>query len=193
MTKRILNRHKPIHSPHVGSVRSQMAGIRLVLSGIVAAMLWGAFTPPAEASLRQLFQLPDQVDQLKQQYDETKQKYNETIERYEETQAQLESAARERYEETRKLEQSLEQYRESEQSLRNENDRLARQNEQLIQAVTDLQQAEQARLDRSRRNWTMIWTGATLIGFYFLSSRLFRLVLRRQSNKHFLTKRPGQS
>lgn len=186
MIKLILNRHKPRRNLHGRSVGSQGAGIRLVLSSVVATMLWGIFTPPAEASLRQLFQLPDQVDQLKKQYDETKQKYNETIERYEETQAQLESAARERYEETRKLEQSLEQYRESEQSLRTENHRLAQQNEQLIQAVTDLQQAEQARLDRSRRNWTMVWTGTALIGFYFLSSRLFRLVLRRQSNKHLL-------
>lgn len=141
---------------------------RLALSIALAVLLIGASPSPAHAGVmdkvKQWFELPGQVDNLREQYDTTRQ--------------QLEDATKQMDEAARQSRETIEQYRESEQRLREENERLAKQNEQLAQAVSSLQDAERARSDRSRRTWTLIWTAVGLVGLYFVSSRLFRLLLR---------------
>ncbi|TMV50824.1 hypothetical protein FE783_09135 [Paenibacillus mesophilus] len=141
---------------------------RLVLSIALAVLLIGASPSPAHAGVmdrvKQWFELPGQVDNLREQYDTTRQ--------------QLQDATKQMDEAARQSRETIEQYRESEQRLREENERLAKQNEQLAQAISGLQEAERARSDRSRRTWILIWTAAGLVAMYFVSSRLFRLLLR---------------
>lgn len=141
----------------------------LLLSIIVAAMAAGLFPSGAEAAsiadkIKSWFELPSQVDELKSQYEGTKQ--------------QLEDAARQIDEAARQSQESLEQYRQAEQRLREDNERLAKQNEQLGEAIKALQAAEQQRESRSRRTWTVVWTAIGLVALYFLSSRLFRVLIR---------------
>ncbi|GAA3403053.1 hypothetical protein ACFFNY_05780 [Paenibacillus hodogayensis] len=151
------------------------AGVRLLALSI-AALLMTALAPlPAQANVidkvKGWMQLPGQVDELRDQYDTTKQ--------------QLEDASKQIDEAMRKSQETVEQYRQAEQQLRLDNERLAKQNEQLAlqnehltQAVNGLQQAEQTRTERSKRTWTLIWTAVILVFLYFVSSRLFRLLLR---------------
>jgi peptidoglycan hydrolase CwlO-like protein len=162
---------RPANKPGSRSLRTFPR--RLALSIALATILIGASPSAAQAGVmdkvKQWFELPDQVDNLREQYDTTKQ--------------QLEDATKQLDEAARQSRETIEQYREAEQRLREENERLAKQNEQLAQAVNGLQDAESARNDRSRRTWMLIWTAAGLVGLYFLSSRLFRLLLRSKHSR----------
>jgi septal ring factor EnvC (AmiA/AmiB activator) len=141
---------------------------RFALSIALAVLLIGASPSAAHAGVmdkvKQWFELPGQVDDLREQYDATRQQLDDATKQIDET--------------ARQSRETIEQYRQSEQRLREENERLAKQNEQLAQAVSGLQDAERARSDRSRRTWTLIWTAVGLVGLYFVSSRLFRVLLR---------------
>lgn len=141
---------------------------KLALSAVFAFGIAVSHAAPAHAGLldqvKTFIQLPGQVDELKEQYDNTKQ--------------QLEDAANQLDTLARESRETIEQYRQAEERLLAENESLAQRNEQLAQAVEALLGAERERAARSRRTWTMIWTGAGLIGFYFISGRLFRFLLR---------------
>lgn len=153
-----------------------LASVRLLVLSVGAAVLVAGTHPPSAHAgiadqVSNWFALPGQVDELRDQYDQTKQQLDDVTKQFEET--------------VRQSQETVDRYQAAEQQLRQDNEQLARQNEQLAkqneqlsQAIDGLQQAEQQRTERSRRMWMLIWTAVGLVGLYFLSSRLFRLLLR---------------
>lgn len=165
-------RRNPFFNPFLHSkARRRTIFYPLALSVAMAAML--IFFQPEVVhanvvdKVKQWFELPGQVNDLREQYDTTKQRLKEATKQFDEAAQQSQEAIKQ-----------IEQYRQSEQQLREENERLIARNEQLAQAISSLQDAEQERADRTRRTWTLIWSAAALVGLYFMSARLFRLLLR---------------
>ncbi|MFM9332459.1 hypothetical protein [Paenibacillus mesotrionivorans] len=133
--------------------------------------LWGAEPPSAHAGwvdrVRDVFQVPGEVDKLKEQYNEMKSGYDATVEQLEET--------RRRAEEAQKL---TEEYRKTQEQLITDNAALAEQNRQLAATLEELKDSEEARARSAARVKSLIWTAVLLVGGYFGISRVARYVMR---------------
>lgn len=143
-------------------------------AGVAAAaclLLWGAQPQTAHAGwvdrVRDVFQVPGEVDKLKEQYNEVKSGYDATLEQLEET--------RRRAEEAQKL---TEEYRKTQEQLLNDNAALAEQNRQLAATLEELKDSEEARARSAARVKRLIWTAVLLVGGYFGISRVARYVMR---------------
>ncbi|MDF2938392.1 MAG: hypothetical protein K0Q90_3765 [Paenibacillaceae bacterium] len=147
---------------------------RLRAAGVAAAacvLLWGAQPPSAYAGwvdrVRDVFQVPGEVDKLKEQYNEMKSGYNATVEQLEETRRQALEA--------QKL---TEDYRKTQEQLLTDNAALAEQNRQLAVTLEELKHSEEARARQAERIKRLIWTGVLLVAGYFGISRVARYVMR---------------
>lgn len=136
---------------------------RVALSAVLLAG-WGAAAGGGTAHaglydrVRDIFELPGEVDQLKKSYDETLE--------------QLEAAR-----------QQTEEYRRMQERLLAENAKLLEQNRELAAAVQELRTGEEARSKHSDRIRRMIWTAALLAAGYFAVTRLARFVMRARTRE----------
>lgn len=104
--------------------------------------------------IKELTELPGEVNELKENYQMTQDKLEEAHATLKETSATLEA-------------------------YRQQNEALIAQNRELTESVTALTLAEQARENQARKLRTMIITGVLLIAGYFVILRLIRVLLRR--------------
>ncbi|RAU99894.1 hypothetical protein [Paenibacillus sp. YN15] len=148
--------------------------LRLPAAGIAVAaclLLWGAQPPSAHAGwvdrVRDVFQVPGEVDKLKEQYNEMKSGYDATVEQLEETRRQAQEA--------QKL---TEDYRRTQEQLLADNAALAEQNRQLAATLEELKDSEAARARQAERIKRLIWTAVLLVAGYFGISRVARYVMR---------------
>lgn len=148
--------------------------LRLRAAGIVVAaslLLWGGNPGSAHANwvdrVRDVFQVPGEVDKLKEQYDEMKSGYDATLEQLEETSRQAEEARR-----------KLDDYRLTQEKLLADNEALAERNRQLDATLEELRDSEEARAKQSQRIKRVIWTAVLLVIGYFGISRVARYVMR---------------
>lgn len=148
--------------------------VRLGAAAVLAAAcvaLWGAEPLPAYAGwvdrVRDVFQVPGEVDKLKEQYNEMKSGYDATVEQLEETRRRAEEAQR-----------MTEEYRRTQEQLLSDNAALAEQNRRLADTLEQLKDSEQARTRSAARVKRLIWTGVLLVAGYFGISRVARYVMR---------------
>lgn len=148
--------------------------LRLGDAAVVAAVclaLWGIQPPSAHAGwvdrVRDVFQVPGEVDKLKEQYNEMKSGYDATVEQLEETRRQAEEAQR-----------MTEEYRRTQEQLLSDNAALAEQNRKLAATLEQLKDSEEARTRSAARVKRLIWTGVLLVAGYFGISRVARYVMR---------------
>ncbi len=157
---------KPVNKT---SLRIRLGAAAVVTAACLA--LWGAKPPSAHAGwvdrVRDVFQVPGEVDKLKEQYNEMKTGYDATVEQLEET--------RRRAEEAQKL---TEEYRKTQEQLITDNAALAEQNRQLAATLEELKDSEEARARSAARVKRLIWTAVLLVGGYFGISRVARYVMR---------------
>lgn len=111
--------------------------------------------------IKELTELPGEVNELKENYQMTQDKLEEAHATLKETSATLEETSA-----------TLEAYRQ-------QNEALIAQNRELSESVTALTLAQQARENQVRKMRTMIITGVLLIAGYFVVLRLIRVLLRR--------------
>jgi predicted nuclease with TOPRIM domain len=134
----------------------------LLLAAVLGGGLYAADSGTAHAGLydrvRDIFELPGEVDKLKEGYYETLE--------------QLEAAKRQ-----------AEAYRQMQEQLMADNARLQEQNRQLTEAVEALKSLQDERSRQSGRIQRMIWTAVLLIAGYFGITRVARYVMRARSRE----------
>lgn len=141
----------------------------LVLTLLAAAVSGGSDLPQAHAGLydrvKDIFELPGEVDRLKEEYGTVKERYEEAVK-------QLESAR-----------QEAEAFRKLQEQLMADNAKLAEQNRQLAGMVEELKAAEEGRAKQSGRVQKLIWTAVALVAGYFVFGRAARLLLRNRNDR----------
>lgn len=145
----------------MGMVRLGKMGLRVsVLLAALAIGLAGFGAERTEAGLydrvKDIFELPGEVDKLKEEYGRVKDSYDSAL-------------------------MELDNARRTQEKLLEENARLAEQNRLLAEAVQQLKESEQDRSRRADRLQRMIWTAVLLVGGYFAVTRVARYVMRARS------------
>lgn len=144
---------------------------RLACAGLAVMMLLGASPSPAYAGwfdrVRDIFEMPEQVDELKAQYQEVKEGYDSTLQQLEETRLQAEEARL-----------RAEEYRQQQEKLQADNEGLIEENRKLAETILELQHSEEARARQAQRIKNLVWTAVLLTAGFFGISRVARYVLR---------------
>ncbi|MDR6552005.1 hypothetical protein [Paenibacillus qinlingensis] len=130
-------------------------GQAVVVLVILLSLLYPA--PAAHASwldrIKDIYQLPSNVEQIQKDYDATKQQLEEQKD---------------------KLSEAVRQSQEIEQRLLSQNEALKKDNEQLQERLKAMEQVALDKDKRNRKITYMIITAAALVVGYFLLGRVFR-------------------
>lgn len=163
---------------HQASFRWLRFGQVMITAVITVIFLLPA--PVAEANvidrIKDIYQLPGNVDNLQKQYEATKQQYEEAQTQIEETQKQVEA-------QKEQLSDAIKKAQETENLLTSQNGQLKLENDALQLRLQAMEKATQLKDKRLRQ---IKYTGiiiAVLIIIYFLSGRMFRVAIWRRKNK----------
>lgn len=151
-----------------------------VIVAAVAAVVLLLPSPVAEANvidkIKEIYQIPGNVDNLQKQYEATKQQYEQAQKQIEETQKQVEA-------QKQQLSDAMKKAQETEDLLTSQNGRLQLENDALQLRLQTMEKATQLKDKRLRQ---IKYSGiiiAVLIVLYFLSGRMFRIAIWRRKNK----------
>lgn len=141
---------------------------------MVSGALLTVSPAPARAGffdrVRDVFEIPGEVDKLKEQYQEVRAGYDTALQQLQDQKRQAEEARAQ-----------AEEYRKMQERLMEDNAGLAEQNRQLAETVQELRNSEEARSKQSGRIKTVIWTAVLLVAGYFGISRIARYVMRARA------------
>lgn len=122
--------------------------------------------PAAHASwldqIKNIYQLPSNVEQIQKDYEATKQQLDEQKD---------------------KLSDAVKQSQEMQDRLLSQNEALQKENEQLQERLKAMEQIAQDKDKRNRKITYMIITVAALVVGYFLLGRVFRLIVWRRKKR----------
>lgn len=142
------------------TVYGQAMGILVILIGLMYP------APAAHASwvdrVKEIYQLPSNVEQIQKDYEVTKQQLEEQKD---------------------KLSEAVKQSQEIQDRLLSQNDVLKKDNEQLQERLKAMEQVALDKDIRNRKITYMVITAAALVVGYFLLGRVFRIIVWRRKKR----------
>ncbi|UKS26798.1 hypothetical protein LOZ80_35935 [Paenibacillus sp. HWE-109] len=140
-----------------------------IAKGIGMLLILIGFMYPASAAqaswldrMKEIYQLPENVEQIQKDYDATKQQLEDQKD---------------------KLAESIKRSQETEERLLGQNDTLKKENEQLQERIKAMEQIALDKDKRNRKIMYMVVTAVLLVVFYFVLGRVFRLIVWRRQKR----------
>ncbi|SDO90779.1 hypothetical protein SAMN04487897_12674 [Paenibacillus sp. yr247] len=112
--------------------------------------------------VKDIYQLPENVQQIQKDYEATKQQLEEQKD---------------------KLSETIRHSQETEERLLGQNEILKKENEQLQERLKAMEQVALNKEKRNRKITYMVVTAALLIVFYFVFGRVFRFIVWRRQKR----------